>query len=152
MYYSYQDFLKDLKELRNRVQHKIGIPDALVCIARGGMTMSHMLGLAWNIRAVYTLNAISYSDTNVQSSLIIENMPSIKKEHKKILILDEIVDSGESLSAVAQKLRLNFPEADFKTAVIFQKPGAKVHADFSLREPTEWVNFFWEVDMLEDPA
>lgn len=149
MYYTYEDFLRDLKLLKQQVEDKIGIPDALVCIARGGMTMSHMLGLAWNIRAVYSLNAISYSDTKVQSSLILENMPCIKQEHKNILILDEIVDSGESLSVVLQKLRDNFDHANFSSAVIFQKSNAKIKADFFIREPEEWVDFFWEIDMLE---
>lgn len=149
MYYAYDDFLKDLKELKNKVESTIGIPDAVVCIARGGMTMSHMLGLAWNIRAVYSINAISYSDTKVQSSLIIENMPCIKQEHKKILILDEIVDSGTSLYEVVQKLKSNFDHATFYTGAIFQKNTAKIKADFFVREPLDWVDFFWEVDLLE---
>ncbi len=148
MYYSYEDFLKDLMILKDKVEKQIGIPDALVCIARGGMTMSHMLGLAWNIRAVYSLNAISYSDHKVQSSLILENMPVIKKEHKKILILDEIIDSGNSASVVMQKLRSSFPESSFSIGVIFQKPNAKIVADYFVREAGEWIDFFWEVDML----
>lgn len=148
MYYSYEEFLKDLTLLKDKVEKQMGIPDALVCIARGGMTMSHMLGLIWNIRAVYSLNAISYSDQKVQSSLILENMPVIKKEHKKILILDEIIDSGNSLSVVIEKLRSSFPESDFSTAVIFQKPSAKIVADYFVREAGEWIDFFWEVDML----
>ncbi|MCE3037367.1 phosphoribosyltransferase [Helicobacter sp. faydin-H20] len=150
MYYAYHNFLEDLKVLKQKVEEKIGIPDAIVCIARGGMTMSHMLGLAWNIRAVYSLNAISYSDTKVQSSLIIENMPCIRKEHKKIIILDEIVDSGVSLSEVVHKLSTNFQHATFYTATIFQKNTAKIKADFFIREPNEWVDFFWETDLLED--
>lgn len=152
MYYSYDDFLKDLVLLQNKVEQDMGIPDALVCIARGGMTMTHMLGLAWNLRSVYSLNAISYSDNKVQSSLILENMPIIKPEHKKILVLDEIIDSGNSLSVVMQKLRANFSESSFSTAVIFQKPSAKVIADYYIREAGEWIDFFWEVDMLRDNA
>ncbi|PAF44826.1 phosphoribosyltransferase family protein [Helicobacter sp. 11S02596-1] len=149
MVYAYSDFLGDMKELRRQIEAKIGIPDAIVCILRGGMTMSHMLALAWNLRAVYALNAISYSDANVQSSLIIENMPAIKDEHQKILIVDEIVDSGETLETIMQKFRSAYPQKSFYSSVIFQKPTAKVCADFYLKQPAEWVDFFWEVDMLE---
>ena len=150
MYYSYEDFLTDLITLKSKVEAKIGVPDALVCIARGGMTMGHMLALAWNIRAVYSINAISYSDSKVQSSLIIENTPTIKPIYKKILLLDEIVDSGESLNAVLQKLQDVHPYANFMSAVIFQKSTAKIRADFYIKEPSEWIDFFWEVDMLEN--
>lgn len=149
MYYSYNDFLGDLKELRAKIEEKISVPDAIVCIARGGMVMSHMLALAWNLRAVYTLNAISYSDCNVQSSLIIENMPHIRGEYQKILVVDEIVDSGKSLEVIMQKFRSAHPEKSFYSAVIFQKPTAKVYADFYLKHAVEWIDFFWGVDMLE---
>ncbi|PAF52301.1 phosphoribosyltransferase family protein [Helicobacter sp. 13S00477-4] len=149
MYYSYGEFLNDLKDLQVMVEKKIGIPDGIVCIARGGMVMSHMLSLAWNLRSVYTINAISYSDTNVQSSLIIENMPNIKSQCEKILIIDEIVDSGRSLGEIVQKLTLSYPNQKFFSAVIFQKLTAEISADFYLKEPPEWIDFFWEVDMLE---
>ncbi|PAF46374.1 nicotinate phosphoribosyltransferase [Helicobacter sp. 12S02634-8] len=149
MYYSYDDFLNDLKTLHKQVGERVGVPDAIVCIARGGMTMSHMLALAWNLRSVYTLNAISYSDANVQSSLIIENMPQIKYEHQRILVVDEIVDSGKSLETIMHKLRGSYPEKMFYSAVIFQKSSAKVRADFYLKSVVEWIDFFWEVDMLE---
>lgn len=150
MYYSYSEFLGDLKHLRSKVEENIGVPDAIVCIARGGMVMSHMLSLAWNLRSVYTLNAISYSDENVQSSLIIENMPNIKPEHKKILVVDEIVDSGRSLEEILQKLKCANPWASFYSGVIFQRPNAQIFADFYVKPPSlEWIDFFWEVDMLE---
>lgn len=149
MYYSYQDFLQDLCILKERVEKGIGVPDALVCIARGGMTMSHMLGLVWNIRSVYCLNAISYTDKKIQTSLVLENLPVIKPSHKKILVVDEIVDSGKSLDAVIQKLRSQFPASLFYTATIFQKPDARIKADYCVKEPSEWVDFFWEVDILE---
>ncbi|PAF54531.1 nicotinate phosphoribosyltransferase [Helicobacter sp. 13S00482-2] len=150
MYYSYTEFLGDLKILARKVEEDIGVPDAIVCIARGGMVMSHMLCLAWNLRSIYTLSAFSYSDKNVQSSLIIENMPDIKPDHKKILVVDEIVDSGKSLEEILQKLRVRNPQVSFYSAVIFQKLNAKIFADFYVKDPSlEWIDFFWEVDMLE---
>ncbi|PAF42948.1 phosphoribosyltransferase family protein [Helicobacter sp. 11S03491-1] len=150
MYYSYHEFLDDLKSLRAKIEEKIGIPDGIVCIARGGMVMSHMLSLAWNLRAVYTLNAISYNNCNVQHSLVIENIPSIKPEHQKILVIDEIIDSGNSLEIILQKLQFAYKEKSFWTGVIFQKPTAKVFADFFIKNPPEWIDFFWEVDMLKE--
>lgn len=151
MYYSYDVFLKDLKNLKNKIELGMGgVPDAILCIARGGMVMSHMLSLAWNIRSVYALNAISYSDTKVQSSLIIENMPNIKDEHKNIVIIDEIIDSGNSLEVIINKLRCAYKDKNFYTGVIFQKLSAKCIADFYIKQPPEWIDFFWEVDMLED--
>lgn len=149
MYYSYSEFLDDLKQLREKVEESIGIPDALICIARGGMIMGHMLSLAWNLRTIYTINVAFYSDNNVQSSLIIENMPDISFEHKTILVVNEIIDSGNSLEAIMYKLRGSNPQNQFYAAVIFQKLTAKMFADFYIKHPYEWIDFFWEVDMLK---
>ncbi|MDU7693226.1 MAG: phosphoribosyltransferase family protein [Helicobacter sp.] len=150
MYYDYPSFLADIKDLKKQIEASIKVPDALISITRGGMTMTHFLSLAWNIRAVYGINAISYSDKNVQSNLIIDNVPNIKPHEKHILIVDEIVDSGKSLQAVLDKMKGTFPEHTFYTCVIFQKQSAPIKANFYLKEPSEWIDFFWEVDVIND--
>ncbi len=147
MYYSYNDFLGDIKLLQSKVQASIGTPKALLHIIRGGMTMSHMLALSWNIREVYGVNAISYSDKK-QDNLIIKNIPKIQDDINEILILDEIIDSGKTLYALIQKLQAIYPDKRFFSAVIFQKRNTMIKADFFVREATEWIDFFWEVDML----
>ena len=77
-YYSYEEFLEDLKDLYNKIDSKIGKPDAMIAIARGGLTMAHLLSLRWDLREVYTLNAISYQGDK-QGDLIIKNIPNIPK-------------------------------------------------------------------------
>lgn len=150
MYYDYRTFIGDLKVLKSKIEQSIGIPHALVGITRGGMTMTHFLSLAWNIRAVYGINAISYSDKKVQSDIIIENIPFFKKEEKNILIIDEIIDSGKSLFSVLEKLKGQFRDRIFYSCSLFQKKTAIIEADFWVREPNEWIDFFWEVDILGD--
>lgn len=154
MYYPYAVFLQDLKTLQQQVK---GIYDAL--LKRGGM--SHILALVWNIRAVYGINAISYDDKKAQHILILENtlsilentptilenIPSIKPKHKKILILDNIVDSGQSLDMIMQNLKEGFLGIECFLAVIFQKTIAKIKADFFVKNPKDWVEF-WEINML----
>ncbi len=48
-YYSYEEFLEDLKDLYNKIDSKIGKPDAMIAIARGGLTMAHLLSLRWDL-------------------------------------------------------------------------------------------------------
>lgn len=153
IYYAYADFLDDMKVLSARIEAGFGIPQAIVCIARGGMCMSHFLALKWNLRAesIYTINATSYADREAKHSLTLGQIPHI--EQNRVLIVDEIVDSGRSLSAVMRSLGKAYPRdkfgKDFASAVIFQKSGASVVADFYVRENKEWIDFFWEVDMLD---
>lgn len=146
-YYPYEEFLKDARALFAKVDGKIGKPDAIIAIARGGLTLAHMLSLRWNLREVYTLNAISY-DGNQQKELIIKNIPKIEPRIKKILIVDEIIDSGKSLSKIVKILKEDNSRVDFFTAVIFQKENVAFEADFFIKEPGDWIDFFWERDVF----
>lgn len=151
IYYAYADFLDDMKVLSARIETEFGIPQAIVCIARGGMCMSHFLALKWNLRAesIYTINATSYANREAKHFLALGQIPHI--EQNRVLIVDEIVDSGRSLSAVMQALQETYPrdKFEFASAVIFQRADASVVADFYVRESREWIDFFWEVDMLD---
>lgn len=149
MYYSYNDFLLDCKELKKQVEAKIGIPKALLCINRGGMCLTHMLSLAWNIRNIYSINALSYSD-KTQHDLILSHLPSFSYDIKEVLILDEIVDTGKSLSVILERMKSENKDISFKSACIFYKKDALIKPDFYVKEPKEWIEFFWEVDLLED--
>ncbi|RDU70005.1 nicotinate phosphoribosyltransferase [Helicobacter cholecystus] len=147
-YYSYEEFLQDLKDLYNKIDNEIGKPDAIIAISRGGLTMAHLLSLRWDLREVYTLNAISYQGDK-QGDLIIKNIPSIPEEFDKVLIVDEIVDSGKSLIKIVDMLKSLNPCINFYTSAIFQKSTAIFQADFFLKEPMDWIDFFWEKDMFE---
>lgn len=144
-YYPYEEFLQDARELFAKVDSQLGKPDAIIAIARGGLTLAHMLSLRWDLREVYALNAISY-DGNQQKDLIIKNVPKIEPHIRKILIVDEIIDSGKSLSQILEILKDQNPCVEFSTAVIFQKQNVAFEADFFIKEPTDWIDFFWERD------
>lgn len=145
MYYSYDDFTSDLRVLKEKVDTSFSKPDALLAIARGGLTMAHFLAMAWDINKLYVMNASSYDANNKAGELRLFNIPEIPPLDKKVLIIDEIVDSGASLKKISEYFTTKYPEKEFKTAVIFQKQEAIYKADFSLKENAEWIDFFWEV-------
>ncbi|RAX58824.1 nicotinate phosphoribosyltransferase [Helicobacter monodelphidis] len=144
-YYGYNEFLVDMKQLVNVLDFE---PDGIVAIARGGMSIAHVLGIALDINEVYLINAISYSDYQ-KEVLKISNPPSLEGR-KDILIVDDIVDSGESMQRVCQILQDMNPDIHFKTASIFYKPEAIFKPDYYIHQTHGWIEFFWEVDVLKD--
>lgn len=146
-YYSYENFLKDTQTLFTQINQNLGKPDAIIAIARGGLTLAHFLSLRWDLREVYTLNAISYNGDK-QGELLIKNIPSIPQEFRNVLVVDEIVDSGKSLKKILEILTSQNPQIKFSTATLFQKPAANFQADFFIQEPSSWIDFFWEKDMF----
>jgi len=146
-YYSYSEFCKDAKALVGMVKEYKA--DAILAIARGGLTLGHYMGIGLDIRDVYAINSIHYDNTNKLDYIKIFNIPNLK-EHKRVLIVDDIIDSGDTMAEILQILSQKYPDIEFKTVSIFYKPTAKVNPDFTLKEAKEWIDFFWEVDITQE--
>ncbi|SMC09320.1 phosphoribosyltransferase [Nitratiruptor tergarcus] len=142
-YYSYEEFIRDLKTLTKKIDFKF---DAIVAISRGGLTIAHFLGEYYNIRSVYAISAIGYEDQKKLPCVTIGNIPDLSC-HERILIVDEIVDSGETLERVIAQVKEKFPHLICKSAVLFYKSSAKFQPDFFVQYADEWIDFFWTRDL-----
>ena len=120
--------------------------DAFLSVARGGLTLSHLMSQAMNQRDVFTINSISYDRKNQKDSIEIFNIPDLKS-YKKVLIIDDIVDSGKTMIEVFKILKEKFPNTEFKLATLFYKTTALIKPDFYIKETDMWIEFFWEVDI-----
>ena len=136
-YYSYENFQKDLSNLN------ISKPDAIVAIARGGLTLAHHLAEIFDIREVFVINAISYNKTQKKEKIDIFNIPNLHG-FKNILIVDDISDSGDTFIEVLKLLKTKYPDLNFKTLSIFYKPTSKFKPNFYFHKTNEWIKFFWE--------
>ena len=145
VYYSYEDCVRDTKILAGKI--KLYKPDAMIAIARGGLTLGHMLSEALNTREIYTLNSIHYDATKKLDTFEIFNIPDLTRLHKVVLV-DDIVDSGESMVEILRILKEKYPHCEFRIATIFYKPTALIQPDFAVKEAKDWIEFFWEVDVL----
>jgi len=144
-YYGYEEFLQDIRTLHKRIEGYR--PDTLLAIARGGLTLGHFLANALDTRRLFALNSIHYEGNRKLETLEIFNIPDLS-DAQKVLILDDIADSGETLLAVLHQLEELYPKVEFKVATLFYKPNSLIQPDFSLKEAPAWVDFFWEVDPL----
>jgi xanthine phosphoribosyltransferase len=142
-YYAYTEFQSDLKVLTQKIDISF---DAIVAIARGGLSMAQMLGEYYGIREVYTINAIGYDDRKKRERLNVFNIPDLSRVHR-VLIVDDIVDTGDTLSEVLNVLENAYVEIEFMTASLFYKRTAVIAPDFWVQEATEWIEFFWSEDL-----
>lgn len=145
IFYSYDEFKQDVKILARQIQKEFA-PDALLAVARGGMSLGHSLAVALKTRHLFSLNSIHYDETKKLDYIEIFNIPDLN-QYKKILIIDDIVDSGESLVAIKEKLQNKFPHIQLKIATIFYKKTALLEPDFKLKEAKEWVEFYWDIEI-----
>ena len=142
-YYDYNEFLNDCHTLTKKIDWEF---DVIVGIARGGLTISHMLGEYYGIREVYSINTIGYDDTKKLDCTKVFNMPTIKCANN-ILIVDDIVDSGDTLRLVIDTLSCAYVDATIKTASLFYKETASIKPDWHVKHADKWIDFFWSDDL-----
>ncbi len=141
IFYSYEEFAKDSKLLADKI--KSYNPDALIAIARGGLTLGHFLAQALNIREIYTLNSIHYENSKKLDILNIFNIPNLNGLNRAVLV-DDIIDSGETMAEILKLLNSQYPNCEFKVATLFYKSSAILKPDWSINEANCWIDFFWE--------
>jgi len=143
IYYSYEEFREDLKKLTQKIDQSF---DALIPISRGGLSMGQMLGEFYDLRTVYAVNTIGYENTQKLDEVRVFNIPNLQ-EAKRVLIVDDIVDSGDTLVEVLKVLKKEYPEVIFFTASIFYKSTAIIEPTWWVKEPQGWIEFFWSEDL-----
>lgn len=140
-HYHFDGFEKDVNTLINLA--KSYNPDIILAVARGGVTLGHFMANRMDIRALLTLNSIHYDESEKLETIDIFNIPDLG-DSKRVLVVDDIVDSGESMVAILKILKEKYPKNSYKTAALFYKPEALHTPDFTCHEAKEWIKFFWD--------
>ena len=144
LYYSYDMFKNDTMKLLQMCNNFDA--DVILAIARGGLTLSHLMSQALNKRNVFIINTISY-DRKVQKDMVeIFNFPNLTG-FKRVLVVDDIIDSGKTMKEILNQLKEKYQNIEFKIATLFYKDDAELKPDFYIKKAEMWIEFFWEVDL-----
>lgn len=138
----------DIDSITKKLIKKINVskfePDYLVGITVGGLIPLGMLAKGLDMNTVVTVSANSYEGQE-RGNLNITYLPSIDLTGKKVLLIDEIVGSGETLRQISQILLDKYKVSELKTAVfVISKDECKFLPDFHIVETREWIVFPWE--------
>lgn len=119
-------------------------PDIIVGISRGGWpparVMSDLLNnpnLA-NVRAEFYLGV---AETKHEPTLT--QCVSVAVEGKKVLVVDEVADSGKSLKLVKEHI-IQQGAKDVRIATVYYKPWSIIKPDYYEKETSLWIVFPWE--------
>lgn len=122
------------------------MPTCILAIARGGLVPATMIAHSLNIKDIYIARASSYTDDNTKGNLSIE-IPDIDKlKGENVLIVDDLSDSGDTLSAIAAKVKEIAKYVT--TATLYIKLDTRFVPDaycYSFTKET-WLVFPWEQD------
>ncbi len=119
-------------------------PDIVIGINRGGIIPARILADLLETSEFATIQIEFYVDINQTKA-----EPALKQPlntnvlGKKVLLVDDIADSGESLKLAKTHLQ-KIGASEVKTATIYQKPQSITTPDFYEKHTTNWVVFPWD--------
>lgn len=141
VYYGYEDFLGDIVQ----VSKKVPKPEGIIAITRGGWMPALFLAQQWELSELHAFFVSRYQGQEATGEIKSGAVPDVRAL-KNCLVVDEIVDGGQSLQTALITLRTAYPGTIFTSASLFYKKTAILEPDFWVHEATRWVRFFWEVD------
>lgn len=119
-------------------------PDAIVAIARGGLTLAGVLGYALDVKMLGSLNVEFYTGVEETLAAPVVLPPTLDQESlagKSILLVDDVADSGRTLALVLQLLRAGGGEV--RTVCLYAKPQTVQEPDYVWRRTGDWIMFPW---------
>lgn len=131
--------------------HQSGwIPDYILSIGRGGFTVGDALSrLLHKTVGVVMCSSYGGEGERFQGQLKISEHVSIIGGLKgRVLLVDDLVDSGKTLDKTRTFILEKFPAIkEMKTAVVFTKPCTTVDPDYSVAKVKEgvWIYLPFEV-------
>lgn len=117
-------------------------PEQIVAISRGGLTLGHLLSDLLRI-PISTITIQSYTDIQKQGELTIAERLKKPIRGKRILLADDVADSGKTLKRAVSYLRRLGP-ASIATVTMFYKPRSVFRPDYFARQTTKWILFPYE--------
>lgn len=122
--------------------------DWIVGISRGGLVPAVILSHKMD-KPLYTIGLSSYKkDVKVGGDFHVYGLDPafyVNCRKKRILIVDEVCDSGETIVAL-KDLFARCTTIPPKFATLHYKPTAIVVPDFYALETSDWINYPWGCD------
>ena len=135
------------RELTQQIVDSGWIPDLIVAIARGGLIPAGAIAYAMDVKAIGTMNVEFYSgigETLEEPQLLPPLMDVSAMDGKRVLVVDDVADSGKTLKMVMDLidehgLTLDGSAAvrvEARSAVIYKKPVSIIEPTTCGRTPT----------------
>lgn len=142
-YVSWSEYGNLAEALAEKVRAKGKHYDLVVGIARGGIPVAMVVSDHLNVKIDF-VNVKSYDDIGKRTPPRILSTLTEGVAAKDILLVDDLVDQGDTLAFMMKYLSDQGPRS-LETAVMFRKPWSKAEPDFYLETVSEWVVFPFEL-------
>jgi hypoxanthine phosphoribosyltransferase len=141
---SWEQIYSLLLDLARRIRKDRFVPDVIVGVSRGGWTPGRILSDLLENPEIANVKAEFYLGVaETKKEPVITQGVSAAVEGKKVLIVDDVADTGKSLRLVKAHL-LEEGAEDLRIATLYYKPWSVTVPDYYERTTRAWIIFPWE--------
>jgi uncharacterized protein len=149
LYVSYDEYHNLIEKLAIKIAQSHWHFDTILCLARGGMRPGDILSRIFDkplaIMSTSSYRAEAETGLDMQGNLDIARFITTPKGEiaGKVLLVDDLADTGLTLRAVIDQLRSNYaPITELRSAVIWTKGVSSFAPDYSVEFlPTNpWIH------------
>lgn len=143
---TYEQFGVAVRELAQTIADDGFVPDIVLSIARGGVFVAGGLAYALDCKNIHLVNVEFYTGvgTTLEMPVMLAPVPNrIDFSDKKVLITDDVADTGKTLKLV-HDFCVDAVE-EVRSAVIYEKSQSLVKCDYVWKRTDDWINFPWSV-------
>ena len=121
------------------------MPDVIVGVLRGGYIVARIVADALGISDIGVVEVKFYKGIEEQAERPVITQPlTTEIRGRKVLIVDDVVDSGRTLEVVSEQVRLR-GASEVRTAALYYKPRSIIKPDYLVVETDKWILFPWEL-------
>lgn len=125
-------------------------PDIVVAIARGGFVPARLLCDYLDIMALTSIKIEHYlAGSTKQEQAVIRFPLCTAIENQRVLLVDDVNDSGDTLDVALQHL-LSFQPREVRTAVMHHKTSSHFPVDYLAKTVIKWRWLIYPWAMVED--
>jgi len=133
-----------LLNLAKRIRGDGFKPDVIVGVSRGGWPAARVMSdLLENPRLANVAAEFYVGVAETKGKPVITQPVSVSVKGKKVLVVDDVADTGESLRLVRSHLGER-GATEIKIATIYYKPWSVLIPDYYEKETSSWIIFPWE--------
>ncbi len=134
------------EELAGKIGYK---PDIIIGLSRGGLVPCRILSDIIGVDTVGVLGIRFYKGMGRSAEFPqITQELTMELQDKKVLIVDDVADTGRSLM-IAKDYLMRKGASDIKVATLHYKPNSQYRPDYFVKMTTSWIAYPWEVHEME---